>query len=284
LFGDLYSGIPQPKDKGIILKDILESEVDEKYYISDKVIQRIATNQQSQFISTTGKSPAQRSSTGRSLDSKHNYQIINIDGELKSNQDKAACFTAGAHSGGNHSDMDLVCIEQRSHGFNKGGLHFDKSPTVQASHDWAGNNVVCVRFGRSEEGKRIRKEHKGKDYTPFQAKEIVGFNTEKMNTVTCATTKDNLIMQINPSIESGGKQPYQQNRIYDENGIMPAVMTENRGNVLTQSRIRRLTPTEVSRLQTIPDWYVWKCSDTQIYRMCGNGWTVEVIKHILSFI
>lgn len=34
----------------------------------------------------------------------------------------------------------------------------------------------------------------------------------------------------------------------------------------------------------IPDWYVWACSDTQIYRMLGNGWTVEVIKHILSFL
>lgn len=49
-------------------------------------------------------------------------------------------------------------------------------------------------------------------------------------------------------------------------------------------RIRRLTPTECARLQTIPDWYVWKCSDTQQYRMLGNGWTVEVIAHIFSFL
>ncbi|MGG6547961.1 UNVERIFIED_CONTAM: DNA cytosine methyltransferase, partial [Prevotella sp. 15_C9] len=32
-------------------------------------------------------------------------------------------------------------------------------------------------------------------------------------------------------------------------------------------RIRRLTPTECARLQTIPEWYQWKCSDTQQYRM-----------------
>ena len=49
-------------------------------------------------------------------------------------------------------------------------------------------------------------------------------------------------------------------------------------------RIRRLTPTECSRLQTIPEWYRWECSDTQAYRMLGNGWTVEVIKHIFNFI
>lgn len=49
------------------------------------------------------------------------------------------------------------------------------------------------------------------------------------------------------------------------------------------ARIRRLTPTECARLQTIPDWYKWECSDTQQYRMLGNGWTVDVIAHILSF-
>ena len=38
LFGELHSDIPQPQDRGILLKDILESEVDEKYYLSDKNI------------------------------------------------------------------------------------------------------------------------------------------------------------------------------------------------------------------------------------------------------
>ncbi|QIG65121.1 hypothetical protein SJC12_40 [Bacteroides phage SJC12] len=49
-------------------------------------------------------------------------------------------------------------------------------------------------------------------------------------------------------------------------------------------RLRRITPTEAARLQTIPDWYKWNCSDTQQYRMLGNGWTVAVIYHIFSFI
>ena len=48
--------------------------------------------------------------------------------------------------------------------------------------------------------------------------------------------------------------------------------------------IRRLTPTECARLQTIPEWYKWQCSDSQAYRMLGKGWTVEVIKHIFSFL
>lgn len=47
-------------------------------------------------------------------------------------------------------------------------------------------------------------------------------------------------------------------------------------------KLRRLTPTECARLQTVPSWYEWVVSDTQIYRMCGNGWTVRVIEHILK--
>lgn len=48
------------------------------------------------------------------------------------------------------------------------------------------------------------------------------------------------------------------------------------------STLRRLTPLECARLQTVPSWYGWIVSDTQIYRMCGNGWTVRVIEHILK--
>ncbi len=46
--------------------------------------------------------------------------------------------------------------------------------------------------------------------------------------------------------------------------------------------IRKLTVTECKRLQTVPDDYVFPVSDTQAYKMLGNGWTVDVIAHILS--
>lgn len=47
-------------------------------------------------------------------------------------------------------------------------------------------------------------------------------------------------------------------------------------NVLSlfDGMLRRLTPTECARLQTVPEWYEWVVSDTQIYRMCGNGCAV----------
>jgi len=45
---------------------------------------------------------------------------------------------------------------------------------------------------------------------------------------------------------------------------------------------RKLTPIECERLQTVPDNYTEGVSNTQRYRMLGNGWTVDVISHILK--
>ena len=57
------------------------------------------------------------------------------------------------------------------------------------------------------------------------------------------------------------------------------------GGVKYKAFIRRLTPVECDRLQTIPDWYDWNdISESQHYRMIGNGWTVEAIKHCWSFL
>jgi DNA (cytosine-5)-methyltransferase 3A len=47
------------------------------------------------------------------------------------------------------------------------------------------------------------------------------------------------------------------------------------------TRLRKLTPMECERLQTVPDNYTSGVSDTQRYKMLGNGWTVDVIAHIL---
>jgi site-specific DNA-cytosine methylase len=47
---------------------------------------------------------------------------------------------------------------------------------------------------------------------------------------------------------------------------------------------RKLSPLECERLQTVPDGYTKKVSDTQRYKMLGNGWTVDVIAHIFSYL
>lgn len=255
LFGEVYVDIPQPEDKGIFLRDILESEVDKKYYVSQSVLDRmskphrcftpkidpdktgcLSTGNNSAkmsfdsgttFISIDGKAPTQRNATGRSLDKKHNYQFIklNIEGKVSKNQNKSSCFTAGAHSGGYHSDMDLICVAMR--------------------------------------GRKDRLQH------------LEPQNTGKTNCLT-SVQKDNLILQRARGNNKGGlfegKTPTLSACAWEQNNLLN-----------TQERIRRLIPIECARLQTIPFWYKWKCSDTQIYRMLGNGWTVDVIVHILSF-
>lgn len=48
--------------------------------------------------------------------------------------------------------------------------------------------------------------------------------------------------------------------------------------------VRRLTPRECARLQTVPEWYKFVTSETQQYKGLGNGWNVETIKHCFSFL
>ena len=63
-----------------------------------------------------------------------------------------------------------------------------------------------------------------------------------------------------------------------------AITTVGKDSVVVDEELtwRKLTPLECERLQTVPDNYTEGVSNTQRYKMLGNGWTVEVIKHILG--
>lgn len=96
------------------------------------------------------------------------------------------------------------------------------------------------------------------------------------------------VVQLNPSLESGGKQPYQQNRVYDSNGLCPALNAGQvtwGGNAITlpnDYKIRRLTPRECFRLMDFPDTFTWTCSDAQAYKQAGNSIVVNVLYKILK--
>jgi DNA-cytosine methyltransferase len=62
------------------------------------------------------------------------------------------------------------------------------------------------------------------------------------------------------------------------------ITTVQKDNVLTQDEVywRKLTPLECMRLQTVQDDYLMPVSNTQKYKLLGNGWTIEVIAHILK--
>jgi DNA (cytosine-5)-methyltransferase 3A len=208
LFGDLETTIEQPKDKGVLLKDILESEVDVKYFLSDKGLNRIAS---------------------------YNNFEKSID-----NSKKSLCLAAGYYKQGRDNQLIVHNMMPRSSTSGKGGS-----------------------------GHLTRQD--GKTYC---------LDTGNTNAIELREVK-----QINPSKESGGKQPYMQNRVFDINGINPSLTTLwNGGNLINTKKIRRLTPIECERLQTVADNYTNHVSDSQRYKMLGNGWTVDVIVHILSYI
>jgi len=61
--------------------------------------------------------------------------------------------------------------------------------------------------------------------------------------------------------------------------------TLQKDNVVVKEEVyawRKLTPLECERLQTMPDNYTNHVSNSQRYKMIGNGWTVDVIAHILK--
>lgn len=238
LFGDMQCMIPQPKDKGILLRDILQSNVADKYYLTDKAIDRL-----------------------------NKAQLIGI--KAKVDPEKSGTIT----------------IKNQS-----GQLAIDNSTTL----------IVASR-GRNPENPKSRES--GLETEQHLEPRFDG----KTNCIT-SVQKDNLVMQLNPSTESGGVQPYQQNRIYDIDGISPALMAQmscgthaimekspclhgfehgTNGQLNKQlakgGLIRRLTEVECERLQTVPDNYTSIVSSTQRYRMLGNGWTVDVIAYIFSF-
>jgi site-specific DNA-cytosine methylase len=85
--------------------------------------------------------------------------------------------------------------------------------------------------------------------------------------------------QLNPNYKS------QANRIHDIDRKAPTIMAGSHGYangyVNQDGDIRKLTPIECERLQTLPDNYTDGVSDTQRYKGLGNGWTVDVVAHIL---
>ena len=131
------------------------------------------------------------------------------------------------------------------------------------------NNMACAMRGRGDNNEQqieLRKDNKSNSLTSVTKDNLL------ITPGTWRTHKDG--QGFRPT--AGGKAPCIPARARNDGSGQPVAKI---GYML-----RRLTPTECARLQTIPDWYKWGCSDTQAYKMLGNGWTVEVIKHILSHI
>jgi len=184
----------------------------------------------------------------------------------------------------------------------------EKSMCLKASYTRLGRDTQYVAYNKQEDlvvchtlqqrmskvpggGKGPLSRADGKSYcldtANSMAIECVSINDKK----DISETDDNLINN-DQLIEDGLGLDYR----YDEgfrfrkNGKSGTLNTSTSisGVMLCYSkkRVRRLTPIECCRLQTVPDTYFdgTGVSESQQYKTLGNGWTIDVIVHILSYI
>lgn len=148
----------------------------------------------------------------------------------------------------------------------------------------------CMRYERSPEAKRLRKQYEAHEISHgyHEFSELHPRPDGKSNTLS-TVLKDNLICE--PVIEMDESGHY---AISVADGKIYPVYEVQNGLIIIKDKqypieladgfyiIRYLTVRECMRLQTVPDTYAFPVSDTQAYKMLGNGWTVDVITHIMS--
>ena len=156
----------------------------------------------------------------------------------------------------------------------------DKSSSLTEAMGKGGGHVPMVRGGAfrgrayDKDGKRMDKDGVSVANKTTQMLELR--KDKKSNAIT-TVGKDSVVVENIPDKSQTIKsQYYKSSRAnFERQGTFHATGVQQED--LTW---RKLTPLECERLQTVPDNYTNHVSNTQRYKMLGNGWTVEVIKHI----
>jgi DNA (cytosine-5)-methyltransferase 3A len=249
LFGDLESIIQQPKDLGILLKDVLESEVDEKYFLSEKMNDFLKNNQRF-----------------------NKYTTENLNSKSKS-----SCISARLHKMGNadtyikiHKEFTGLDINQKSKTFRTSG-----GQTATYKHNF--DLIVHNTQRRSADRPSIQKNKNagGSGHLSRNDGKTYSLDTQNTNAIEIVALRGR------PN-ESGSYTQLLEERQDGKTNSLTTVQSDNLVN--SKSRIRRLLPIEAERLQTLPDNYTNHISDSQRYKCIGNGWTVDVLVHIFKYI
>ena len=276
--------VKQPEDLGIVLKDILEDEVEEHYL--------------------AGKNLLENYQGGNQLNPNYKSQANTIHDKNK----KSGVICAGTHGYAN----GYVETKPKQVGKIKDGGQGNriystdgKSSTLSAqSGGTAGNGNTLIETKPKQVG--IASDINGHDilkrvYSPEGKSPTLntmgGGNREpkvavENRIVVDPERKRLIIAEANEKgytiIEDGDcfdiNYPNSKTRRgrkmkYKCNALTPSAQEYMHFKDLTW---RKLTPLECERLQTVPDNYTASVSNTQRYKMLGNGWTVEVICHILK--
>ena len=237
--------VKQPEDKGIVLKDIIE------YGMAGEAPVKHTDRNRRHLKDVEGKSLCTTATMYKGAGN-NGMTLIQVDDKLRHPE----ATKKGYAEAGDGEGLDLTFPQSKT---RRGRAMKDKSNCLTAASHDMGVVVKSYREVRTEDAKKQRKEHRektGEDFTPFRAKELVVREDEKVGTVTPSLNNDHKI-----SIETEKKLVW-----------------------------RKLTPLECERLQTVPDGYTLVLddngkqlvSDSQRYKMLGNGWTIDVITHIMK--
>ena len=244
--------IQQPADRGILLKDILETKAAEPVYIAQR---------------------------GRYDESGKVYQHYEAQPTGKTNNLTTVCK--------DNLIAEPICVNSKSGRAGVEGLQpslqdrvYDtagKMPAVTTSFNPRIAEPVCLRYERSEQAKKLRKQYENHEikHGYHELSELHPRPDGKTNTLS-TVQKDNMI--IEPLKTESIDAP-----IYEVKDGLITVKGNKYPIKLADGFyiIRKLTVRECMRLQTVPEWYEWPVSKSQAYKMLGNGWTVEVIAHLL---
>jgi DNA (cytosine-5)-methyltransferase 3A len=253
LFGDMASIIQQPKDKGILLKDILQDNPNAKYYISSKMEEHLKSRD---FV------------------------------KIKNGEDKSGKITTnGEGKQGNNSTFICQEVDEKYYLSEKMIAGFERH---KVRHDNKGTGFSFNPKTEQDKGNCLRAN------AALCATDnmIICHNTMPRSSTSGKGGTGNLTREDKSEILSGTLRTHKDGNGFRElknnkAGTIPARAREDGSgqNVVSiNSKIRRLTPIECERLQTVKDNYTNYVSDSQRYKMLGNGWTVDVIAHIFSYI
>ena len=150
-----------------------------------------------------------------------------------------------------------------------------------------------------EDGKRMDKDGKS---VASKTKQMLELRKDGKSNAITTVGKDSLVvsqgLEFSHGLENGRRIEDGKNlsrnysegsRVYKTSGKAATLTAQSKGGKGGHTGLygdevywRKLTPVECERLQTVPDNYTNHVSNTQRYKMLGNGWTIEVIAHIFK--
>lgn len=292
------------------LKDVLESEVDEKYFLSDKMLNYFdsrASNFNNGNINFKDEESVASTitSSSKSLDISDNIiRLANVNpsgngmngnvygGEGVSptlSTNKGEGIKIGAIRGRNPTNplsrVSGLPTEQM--------LEINENGTSNALTTVQKDNVVIIPANNSKGYDIAQEEEDSINFSNPNSETRRGrVGKGVAQTLDTSCNQGVLVSIPNPIVEyqlTGGKWDKtheQSGRVYDKNGIAPTIHTMGGGNqepkVSNMQRIRRLTPFECFRLMDFNENFKWNVSDSQAYKQAGNSIVVSCLVEIIK--